>query len=91
MEKSKGCHVYAVDVQVRADPHADTHRRARDAAPRNPSELVVRLAAVVKRRLVVFEWNPAAGEFGDFIETRELALPDVPKVPRGLCPWVRCH
>ncbi len=78
MEKSKGCHVYAVDVQVRADPHADTHRARRDPA-RSPAELVVRLAAVIKRRLVVFEWNPAAGEFGDFIETRELALPDVPK------------
>ena len=79
VEKSKGCHIYAVDVQVRADPLADTHRAVRDMR-RSRSELVVRLAVAVKRRLVVMEWNPAAGEAGEFIETRELGLPDVPKV-----------
>jgi Vam6/Vps39-like protein vacuolar protein sorting-associated protein 39 len=75
VERTKGCSVYAVDVQVRGNPQADTHR-AGDGRKRSPLDLLLRLAVVIRKRLVALEWVPSTG---DFREIRELALPDVPK------------
>lgn len=73
LEATKGASFYAVDVQVRSDPFADSHRSS--AARKRPaSELVLRLCAVVKRKLITFKWHD-----GTFVKVQELNVPDNPR------------
>ena len=76
VERSRGCSFYAVDVQERGDPSADTYPTPeRRKAQRK--DLRLRLVAVVKRKLMTFEWVHAAGQFRDI---KELAVADQPRV-----------
>lgn len=56
MERTKGCTLYAIDVQDRSDPTADTHRQALRSRKASPASLKLRLAVVVRRKLITFEW-----------------------------------
>ena len=73
MEKSKGCTAYAIDVQVRGAPHMDTHRSKRDMKM-NPAELCVRLAVVIKRKILTFEWDHVSEVFE---ECKEVSVAEV--------------
>eukprot|EP00039_Didymoeca_costata_P009001 m.119447 g.119447 ORF g.119447 m.119447 type:complete len:879 (+) comp14318_c0_seq1:145-2781(+) len=76
LEKSKGCHLYAVDVQDKRDPTADSHRCG-EVRNKTPRDLRVRLAVSVRRKIIVFEW---VHQHSEFREVREYTLPDQPKV-----------
>ena len=65
MHGCPGCTLYAVDVQIRSDPFADTHRRSAARRGRSAKDLRVRLAAVVKKKILTFEWAPDIGDFRD--------------------------
>eukprot|EP00038_Savillea_parva_P002865 m.118520 g.118520 ORF g.118520 m.118520 type:complete len:956 (+) comp10983_c0_seq4:278-3145(+) len=75
IERSKGCTVYAIDVQDRMDPSADTHRSA-DTRQQSPVSLKLRLVVVIRRKLIIFEWVHQAVQFR---EVREINLPHTPE------------
>jgi len=75
MEKTRGATFYAVDVQDREDSQADTHHTS-ETRKQSPRELKLRLAVVVRRKLITYEWVHQALKFR---EIKELSLPDQPK------------
>lgn len=76
IDRSKGATFYCVDIQDRSDPTADTHRSSQTRKLR-ANDLTLRLAVVVKRKLITFEFVQQALSFRVI---REISLPDVPKV-----------
>lgn len=64
------------DVQDRRDPQLDSHRCG-DNSEKTAIELRMRLAVVVKRKVITFEWMHRDQEFR---EVQEFSLPDQPKV-----------
>lgn len=55
LETTKGATLFAADVQIRGNVSADTHPRS--AARNAPREvLVLRLAVVVKKKIICYEW-----------------------------------
>jgi Vam6/Vps39-like protein vacuolar protein sorting-associated protein 39 len=76
LEKTKGCTLYALDVQDRRDPTLDSHRSGENAS-KSAIELRMRLAVVVRKKIITFEWMHRDGEFR---ERKEFNLPDQPKV-----------
>mmetsp|Transcript_10447 Transcript_10447/g.26817 ORF Transcript_10447/g.26817 Transcript_10447/m.26817 type:complete len:994 (-) Transcript_10447:2337-5318(-) len=74
IERSKGCTLYAIDVQDRQDATADTHRSA-ETRQQSPVTLKLRLVVVIRRKLIVFEWVHQAVQFR---EVREINLPHTP-------------
>eukprot|EP00040_Diaphanoeca_grandis_P029545 m.173140 g.173140 ORF g.173140 m.173140 type:complete len:903 (-) comp31717_c4_seq1:125-2833(-) len=77
LERTKGATFYAVDVQDRNDPEADTHRRSDSFRLLSPRDLKLKLAVVVRKKLITFEWVHQAQKF---LEKKEINLPDQPKV-----------
>ena len=75
MRVCAGCTVYAIDVQDRMDPSADTHRSA-DTRQQSPVSLKLRLVVVIRRKLIIFEWVHQAVQFR---EVREINLPHTPE------------
>eukprot|EP00729_Bicosta_minor_P005151 gene5151-12282_t len=75
LERTKGCSLYAFDVQDRRDPQLDSHRCG-DNSEKTAIELRMRLAVVVKRKVITFEWMHRDQEFR---EVQEFSLPDQPK------------
>ena len=76
LERTKGCSLYALDIQDRRDPLLDSHRSS-DNSEKSAIELRMRLAVVVKRKILTFEWMHRDQEFR---EVQEFSLPDQPKV-----------
>eukprot|EP00053_Salpingoeca_punica_P018486 m.181586 g.181586 ORF g.181586 m.181586 type:complete len:887 (-) comp17442_c1_seq3:450-3110(-) len=76
VDKTKGCLFFSIDVQVKGQPLVDTHRSRRDRR-RSWADINLRLCAVMKRKVVLFDWvsNPRMSEF---VETKEYQLPDTP-------------
>ena len=64
IEKSKGCTAFSADLQVVGQPAVDSHRLS-SARNRPWQELTLRLAVVMKRKIVTFTWNGS-----DFIEQK---------------------
>lgn len=75
MRRPPGCTLYAMDVQDRRDPTADTHRSA-DTRQQSPVTLKLRLVVVIRRKLIIFEWVHQAVQFR---EVREINLPHTPE------------
>jgi hypothetical protein len=70
-----GCSLYAVDVQDARDPTIDAHRTGEHSAKSSPS-LKVRLAVVVKRKVITFQWGPRDETFR---EVQQIVLAEQPK------------
>jgi hypothetical protein len=71
-----GCSLYAVDVQDARDPTIDSHRTGENRG-KSARDLKVRLAVVVKRKVITFQW---VHRDETFREVREFSLPEQPKV-----------
>eukprot|EP00047_Mylnosiga_fluctuans_P005237 m.239225 g.239225 ORF g.239225 m.239225 type:complete len:847 (-) comp13451_c0_seq1:124-2664(-) len=74
IEKSRGCVSFSADLQIVGQPKADTHRLS--ALRKQPgTNLTLRLAAVLKRKIITFTWTNS-----DFVDQKEMALPETPRV-----------
>lgn len=74
LERTKGCTFFAVDLQLRSNPSADTHRSVLMDVERDPSEYVLRLAVFgLKKRVLTYEFSVPSC---DWREIKDLPAPE---------------
>lgn len=55
--EDRGITLFAFDVQLAGDLTADTHWMSEDRRSARPTDLVLRLCVVVKKRIITYRWR----------------------------------